>query len=180
VTNLKTAILLLGLLGTSLFSLAAQELSLNQKIVRFCEERIGQKVGDGECFALASQALREAGATRRFADSPNKGDYVWGTLILQVAAGESGPVFSGHAENIAPGDILQIRDAFFKRKKAFEKFGHHTAVVWRASGGGRDLEILQENFGGKKLVTKGTVHLDDLKKGWVRVYRPVLKTKNAR
>ena len=83
----KAALLSSWFFCCALTSVPAQDPSLNQKIVQFCEAHIGQKVGDGECFALASHAFHEAGATRHFADSPNKGDYVWGTLIVQVAGG---------------------------------------------------------------------------------------------
>ena len=35
------------------------------------------------------------------------------------------------------------------------------------------MKVLQQNTGGKKIVSEGTLHLDDLKEGWLRFYRPV-------
>ena len=41
---------------------------LNEKVVEFARSRLGQKVGDGGCSALASEALRYAGATPRYSE----------------------------------------------------------------------------------------------------------------
>src|ERR1700727_616597 len=106
--------LLIGLLIAGLGSVTAiaQNATLNEKIMRFCEDHRGQKVGDGECFALANDALHAAGGTRRFKDSPGKGDYVWGELIF---TGQPGGSLDG-AEKILPCDIIQFRDTVFKAK----------------------------------------------------------------
>ena len=56
-----------GWLGQSI--LAAQAVGpeaslpeLNQKVLNFAVEHIGQQVGNGECWALAAEALEAAGA----------------------------------------------------------------------------------------------------------------------
>src|SRR5262249_45759506 len=49
---------------------------LNQKVLEFARERIGEKVADGQCLSLAVEALRYAGA-KRYPFDPG-GDYVWG------------------------------------------------------------------------------------------------------
>ncbi|MGD0656232.1 MAG: CHAP domain-containing protein, partial [Thermoguttaceae bacterium] len=160
-------------------SLLGQESTLNHKIVQFCEKNLGQTVGDGDCFDLASHALRQAGATRHFADNPNKGDHVWGELILLMEATDSETKSVGKAEKIIPGNIIQFRDAFFKRKGRPWTFKHHTAVVRQVDDNGRNLTILQQNIGGKKFVTEATIHLNDLKTGWIRVYQPVQDKTNS-
>ena len=42
---------------------------LNQEVLEFARERLGEKVADGQCLSLAAEALRYAGA-RRYRMSP--------------------------------------------------------------------------------------------------------------
>ena len=80
---------------------------------------MGQKVGNGECFALANEALHEGGGTRRFKDDPGKGDYVTqGTLVYYVGAQGVEQTTSGQLGTILPGDIIQFRSTFLNIKKA--------------------------------------------------------------
>ncbi|HLK60785.1 MAG TPA: hypothetical protein VKU00_29750, partial [Chthonomonadaceae bacterium] len=51
---------------------------LREAVLRFCRQRVGVQVGDGECGTLVIQALASAGARPRQADFPESGDYVWG------------------------------------------------------------------------------------------------------
>jgi len=159
---------------------AAQQ-SLGEKVVAFCQTHKGEQVGDGECATLASHALREAGARTRGNDFPNKGDYTWGTRIFSIEAqGESAPKTEGKALDIKPGDIIQLRDVKFKGRRPggtySMTFGHHTAVVAGVEEGGQTVHIFHQNFGGKKIVMNATYKLADLKEGWLRFYRPILKT----
>ena len=116
---------------------------------------------------MAHQALKAAGA-RPWSkpDSPGKGDYVWGELVLLVEGGEPAPRMTGSLEAVEPGDIAQFRAAVFPKSH----FSHHTAVVTGRRGG--KVFLLQQNVSGKKSVERGSVRLDLLKSGWVRVYRP--------
>lgn len=161
------------LIGLSAFSLFGQETNPNKQIVYFCKQHLGQQVGDGECFALASHAFREAGLTRPLEQNPGKGDFVWGKLVLYLQGTGSEPVAEGQMAKIAAGDIIQFRDAAFKKKKRSERFEHHTAVVEEVSNKGNDVKLLQQNYGGKKFVTELNLHLPDLKTGWIRIYQPV-------
>jgi hypothetical protein len=163
----------------SLLPATAAESALNRSIVQFCEEHLGQKVGTGSCFALANQALHQAGATRRFRDSPGQGDYVWGELVFYLEATGADPKTSGSLESVVPGDIIQFRDCHFQRKGGFANFGHHTAVIREVNKDGLEWKILQENFGGKRFVTALTLRPRDLKKGWIRVYQPLLPAPSA-
>ena len=76
-------ILIIGvtLLGTASPAVAQ---SINDKIVQYCKENVGAKVGDGQCSALAHVAFTQAGAKLEFKDQPNKGDYVWGKLVYTL------------------------------------------------------------------------------------------------
>jgi hypothetical protein len=138
------------------------------RVLEYAASSLGATVGSGECVALAARALRAAGAkARRRGDSPGKGDYVWGELVLTIEASPDGPKLTGSLDDVAPGDIAQFRDAVFPKSH----FSHHTAVV---AGISRErLAILQQNFGGKRFVTRTAVRIDKLSAGWIRIYRPV-------
>ena len=72
--------------------------SIAESVVSFASRSLGQRVGDGECFALADRALRNAGAKSAAAFGPvvPDGDYVWGSEVSLA--------------NLRPGDIIQFRD----------------------------------------------------------------------
>src|SRR4051812_26299630 len=168
------------LIISSLAAAPAAQQSLGEKVVAFCQQHKGDQVGDGECAALAIQALREAGAKTRGKDFPNQGDYTWGTRVFTIEAqGESAPKTEGKTFDIKPGDIIQLRDVKFKGRRPggtySMTFGHHTAVVAGVEEGGQVVHVFHQNFGGKKVVMNATYKLADLKEGWLRFYRPVLK-----
>ncbi|RYG42396.1 hypothetical protein EON79_18980, partial [bacterium] len=86
---------------------------LNEKIVAYCEARLGMRVGTGQCADLAQQALLTFGAAdrrRRAPDAPNAGDYVWGRRIATLVADRR------EVEAILPGDLLQYRDVVFEHR----------------------------------------------------------------
>jgi hypothetical protein len=150
--------------------------ALREKVVKFCKEHKGQTVGDGECGTLAQAALREAGArpVNEFAENPGPGDYVWGELVfvLEVAGGKrkKDPADA----KAKPGDVIQYRDAAFRKGGGVAVFPHHTAVVAEVKANG-DLVVYEQNNLGKKEVTQGTLGPGGLAAGWIRVYRPVPK-----
>jgi hypothetical protein len=154
--------------------------TIGEKVVAFCQEHKGEQVGDGECASLATEALRAAGARGRGADRPEKGDYTWGAQVFFIEGGESGQKAEGKSAEIRAGDIIQLRDVKFKGKRPggtySMTFEHHTAIVAGVEDGGRTVHIFHQNFGGKKVVMNATYKLGDLKEGWLRFYRPVLKT----
>jgi hypothetical protein len=154
--------------------------SLGEKIVAFCQSKKGEMVGNGECAVLAGAALKTAGARGRGPDRPNKGDYTWGDEIFFIEGAESNPKIEGRPAEIRAGDIIQLRDVKFKGKRPggtySMTFPHHTAIVAGVEDGGNTVHIFHQNFGGKKVVMNATYKLRDLKEGWMRFYRPVLKT----
>jgi len=153
---------------------------LGDKVVAFCRAHRGEIVGNGECAVLAQKALKDAGAKGRLPDNPEKGDYVWGELVLAVEPSDGGVKFeNGKARNLKPGDIIQYRDAHFaggNRKRHYVMTaGHHTAVVNAVADFGMTIHVLQQNVGGDKTVREGVIHLEDLKTGWLRFYRPIAR-----
>jgi hypothetical protein len=119
--------------------------SIGNQVVRFSRQRMGQRVGDGECFALADRALRHARA--RSADDYGTilpdADYVWGALVSLA--------------DVRPGDVVQFRDYRYDREVEtrnadgsivtntdFQERPHHTAIVERVDGNGA-ITVLEQN-----------------------------------
>jgi len=144
--------------------------SLGGRVVAYCEAHLNQKVGSGECAALAYQALKASGARPRAGpDFPNRGDYVWGLEVFRIEATPDGPRRTAEFSAILPGDVMQYRDVRFVRAHA----DHHTAVVKSIDPATGNLRAFVQNTGGRRFVVEIDVHLLKLSKGWIRIYRPV-------
>jgi hypothetical protein len=155
---------------TLVFAQPATAADLGERVVAYCQSHVGQKVGNGQCAGLAAQALKAAGAEARGgADSPEKGDYVWGRQILLVEAGADGAKFTGNRDDIRPGDIIQYHGTVFGKGH----YRHHTSVVREVDGDA--VKIYQQHVNQTEIVEEGAVRLDTLKEGWVRIYRPLPK-----
>ena len=74
-------------------------LTLAQKELTWAQGQLGKKVGQGECWDFAEQALAQAGAQTSTDLGPvgDDIDYIWGDL-------------RNDAKDIQAGDILQLRD----------------------------------------------------------------------
>ena len=118
--------------------------SMADQIVAYPRSRYGERVGDGQCFALAGRALRNAGARSAadFGRITDDADYVWGTSIALA--------------DLRPGDIVQFRDYQYswridRTDGSFQEDAggrpHHTAVVERVDGNGA-LTVLEQNVEG--------------------------------
>ncbi len=127
---------------------------LNRKVVAFAVANLGRRVGDGECWTLAAEALKQSGA------QPPKG-YVFGRAIPLKEA--------------KPGDILQFRSARFETARERKLLGtpHHTAILYATRDG--KTFVLNQNFGSKKVTTLD-LDFGDLVSGSVIVYRPLSAT----
>lgn len=150
--------------------------ALNRKVVEFTRGQAGEKVGNGQCTALASEALRRAGA-KRFPFHGTGGDYVWGRPVDSF-------------REALPGDIVQFRDAVFRGRTPLsghrwmswrQEYAHHTAVVSEVRDRGKVVVLLHQNVGPpgasaaeKQVVTETTLRTDSLQKGGrIWIYRPV-------
>jgi hypothetical protein len=148
---------------------------LNQKVLEFAHDRIGERVADGQCTSLAVEALRYADA-ERYPFDPS-GDYVWGHPVASF-------------QEALPGDILQFRNAVFQGKHWITKrrwvswhheYPHHTAIVLEVREGGRAVAILHQNVGApdapaatKQVVQEASIRPESLQGGGaVAIYRPV-------
>lgn len=124
---------------------------LNKKVVQYCVKNLGNKVGNGECWTLANEALKYAGAKPA----------VWYTFGREIGLGE-----------VVPGDILQFESARFEDANSYAIMGtpNHTVVVYSVVG--KDIYILHQNFG-QKIVTSYKINFDQMTQGKAWAYRPV-------
>lgn len=118
--------------------------ALGEGVVSYASRHLGHHVPNGQCFALADQALRDAGA-RSAADYGEvlpDGDYIWGVEV-------------GLA-NLRAGDIVQFRDylctvttvtqtdSATDTDERVQERRHHTAIVERVGPDGA-VTVLEQN-----------------------------------
>jgi hypothetical protein len=150
--------------------------TLADKVVRFCKAHLGRKVDNGECSALAWDALKAAGAQPRlYPDAPRKGDYVWGKQVYLLEAGPNGPTATGVLKKVKPGFVIQFRHV----RLSDGTYPHHTAVVASVDVKTRTLGVYHQNVDDTQRVVEGNLRLTTLKNGWIRIYRPVPAKKIA-
>jgi len=121
-------------------------------IVAFCAQRIGTRVGNGECWTLADEAIKACDA-----------DPVMGLNFGQ----EIDP------SDVAPGDILQFDSCRFDLPwGGFKTAGlpQHTAVV--VGRGPEGIRVLEQNPGP---VAEGSYDLSQLVSGTMKAWRVVPK-----
>ncbi len=132
--------------------------ALDQRIVNFVRDHEGKKVGRGECWDLAAEALNYAGAKWN-------GLYDFGTLV------------DWKRDEVLPGDIVQFENVEIEHREgnaiSRERYGQHTAIVMVVHGRG-DYEVAQQNMQpmGKK-VGLGALRMADVRAGKLTFYRPV-------
>jgi hypothetical protein len=111
--------------------------------VTYARTRMGQRVGNGECFTLADRALRAAGfrSAADFGSVAPNADYVWGTSVA--------------LSDVRPGDVVQFSQYRYDRTiesesaagtrtdTDFQERPHHTAIVERVDGS--QLTVLEQN-----------------------------------
>ena len=125
---------------------------LNQKVLNYAIENLGRQVGNGECWTLAAEALKAAGAH-------HPQTYVFGDVVDDV-------------DDIVPGDILQFSNAKYETANSTIWMGapNHTAVVYKIRGS--EVTVLHQNFSNNRNVTTLTFDLDTLASGTCIAYRP--------
>ena len=134
---------------------------LNRVIINYVETVIGKKVDRGECWDIANEALKLAGAK-------------WDLKM------KYGRLLDYKKETIFPGDIIQFKNVMVEYKTEVENgtqisretMGQHTAIVYRVNAPG-DLQLAHQNtgFSGRKVGVSRFV-LANIKKGKIWVYRP--------
>lgn len=158
------------------FSPTCHGQTLNSKVATFLAGKVGVRVGGGECAHAASEALRVAGAEFTNPDlgpdSPAVGDYVWGTLVKSIAIINGKWTDSSPASALLPGDIIQYRNTKFVYPTSTATATQHTSIVATVSATGVATSVYQQNFSGKRSLTKDPITLSKLVSGYLRIYRP--------
>lgn len=152
--------------------------TVSQRVVEYAQNRIGHKVGTGECWDLAFEALKHAGAKTPWDLNQT---YVWGTEIARVV-------------DVQPGDILQFEGVKIEWSWVTSKknvtttqtqtytFAHHTAIVEKVDSG-TFVTLLHSNVQSKpgsphnRNVSRMQVNLspENIRGGTITVYRPMAK-----
>jgi hypothetical protein len=131
---------------------------LNQKIVSFVKSKMTQKVGRGECWDLAAEALNNAGANW-------DKKYGFGKLI------------DPKKDCVYPGDIIQFKNVVVQTKQGnayvFETMEKHTAIVYEVKK--RQSYIIADQNNGRtgKKVSVSPFEIQNITRGSIKVYRPV-------
>ncbi len=126
---------------------------LNGKVLTFAKLNVGKQVGDGQCWTLADQALKFAGARRP--GSGGLGIFQFGTAI---ANGKNPPT-----SLMRPGDIVQFEEVKFEDGNSWFEFPKHTAIVQSVQG--TKVTLLHQNLGNQKTVQSTTLDFSKLTKG---------------
>ena len=144
-------------------------------IASWCERKIGQKVGSGECWDLSYNALEKGCGNFAFVSTYTHHGYP----IYSTKAAEGGLLQSDVpvSDSIRRGDIIQFKEAKLFDSKAgkYLQVGmpDHTCIVLENEG--NVLSIAEQNTNGVKIVQRGEINLQDLYDGSLVVYRPVPK-----
>jgi hypothetical protein len=129
--------------------LPQQGANRNPLIVKFAKKHFGKKVGDGDCWDFAHEALISAGGKH-----PDNQPYAWGKKL------------NWPQEQVMPGDIIQT----FNRKT--NPAGQHTVIIYRVHARG-DVTLAEQYFNGQPFVTKRKVNLYQLREiREMHIYRP--------
>lgn len=127
--------------------------NLGEQVVTFARSQHGNRVGDGQCFALADRALRGARAKSAadYGSITPTADYVWGTSVTLAG--------------LQPGDVIQFRNYSVTRvvvtrdsrqtttEEITQERPHHTAVVDSVDGDGA-VTVLEQNSPEQSPVTR--------------------------
>ena len=133
--------------------------SITDRVVAYARERLNSVHGNGECFTLADDALKNSGA-KSAADygavAPDV-DYVWGKAVTR--------------SDLKPGDVIQMKnyrvdieqtttnaDGSQEIIDIFEERPHHTAIVESIGTDGR-VTVLEQNHPIGTSVTRNVFHL---------------------
>jgi hypothetical protein len=131
--------------------------ALNSKVLQFAKDHIGKQVGNGECWALAHDALEGAGA--RVPGSPGVGVKDFGRHL-------------DRGEKALPGDVIQFDNVLLESPDGTTVTAAvHTGIVLQADKG--KLLLLHQNWNGVRKVVKLDLSRFMLKKGKLQVFRPV-------
>lgn len=134
-----------------------EKLPLNDQIVAFAKSKLKKKVGTGECWDLAAEALNLVKAK-------------WDGDL------EFGKKLDYQKDCVYPGDIIQfekVKVKYTENKMTYEEaMPHHTAIIYEVHGIG-DYTLIHQNtaYTGRKVGTSN-LNLKNITSGKFTIYRP--------
>ena len=135
-------------------------LELNGKVIEYVNKVTGSRVGRGECWDLAQEAL-----------DMNLADWTRPTSF--------GTPLNPETDVIKAGDIIQFRSLKITEQlpggvTRRETLGDpdHTAVIYKVLGK-KQYTLAHQNVGGRRSVMTGNINLAKVTGGQYRIYRPV-------
>ncbi|KAF7879150.1 hypothetical protein EAF04_000349 [Stromatinia cepivora] len=159
-----------------------------EMVARWGEGKIGEKVGDGECWTLVNEGLGVIAKGERDGgreECMRCQGLVHGYRVFEVRDGKvqmggGGARVGGLGKDVKEagvrrGDIVQFFKAHFRDSKGGQKWAgmpDHTALVVGVTQTGI-LEVVEQNVGGVKKVVRGEYNVGELVGGEVRIYRVV-------
>ena len=86
---------------------------------------------------------------------------------------------TGGRKAVRPGDVIQMRDVIIDHVEEKGEYitretidaDHHTAIVSDVSSDGHTYDIIEQNSNEIPTVTTGKLYLEDMKRGYILVYR---------
>jgi len=134
--------------------------SMADQIVGFARRQQGSRVGKGECFDLADQALRGAKAKSAadYGKISRNADYTWGTPVTLA--------------DLQPGDVIQFRNYLYKstvvtktdKETTTDEVDvdrpHHTAIVESVGDNGA-VTVLEQNAPDGSPVARTVLYFKD-------------------
>jgi hypothetical protein len=134
--------------------------NMADQIVGFARRQQGSRVGRGECFDLADQALRGAKAKSAsdYGKISRNADYTWGTSVT--------------LSDLQPGDVIQFRNYVYvstvvtktDKETTTDEVDvdrpHHTAIVESVGDNGA-VTVLEQNAPDGSPVTRTVLYFKD-------------------
>ncbi|MCA9193362.1 MAG: hypothetical protein KDB03_16435 [Planctomycetales bacterium] len=133
----------------------------SSQIVQFASNNLGQRVGDGQCFALVDQALRSIGARSAsdFGDITPTANYVWGreVTIDLVQAGDA-IQFQNYSfqETITTRVTNPDGSSSEETETRSESRPHHSALVSSVGSHG-EMFVYEQNVNGQMVVQRNAL-----------------------
>jgi len=189
---LAATIVVVCVVGTCVLGVAGEPPGMGDRVVAFCKQHKGKRVGNGECTSLAAAALRAAGAKMhgwgdskggepRRGDNGRETDFNWGELIYVLERDGTKFKATGQIKDVRPGDIIQFSNV--ELEGAIDDYSsytlrarHHTAIVSAVQDDGMAIKLYHQNSNGVKRVTATSLRLSDLQQGRFSIYHPIPRT----
>ncbi|KAN0115104.1 hypothetical protein V8E51_004648 [Hyaloscypha variabilis] len=149
-------------------------------VAEWSESQMGNKVGNGECWTLANDALKAVAATcssRGQEPCMASQGVIHGYLMYSYVPSSANTEPQGKVRDtgVARGDVIQLYKAHFKFPDGGQAWAgnpDHTAVITGVEPDGV-LRVVQQNSGGKKIVQTGKYNMAHIVSGEVRIFRAV-------